>query len=339
MELGFLSCRGLSPQKLKLHCKLVEDSGGYSICFDEDYLCEDTFSRAGFAASITSRVLLNVMPNCYTRHPALTAMSAVTLDRMSGGRMRLLLNRSVGPWMEGLLGYDYRSPAKAMENYLHVLEKLIADEEVNFASKQFTLRNARLNMAPIRSHIPVLIGAMGPRTLEWATKEADGVVLNIYTSSTYAKWATQLIREKSSSTPFEIGCQIRISITDDAGAKIRSLKPEIAFLLSLPNFGELFLEKSGFETTILDPIREALKMPELLARNRDPAEAFEVGNVPKAISYLPDEVVEVFAAVGSVGKCRERLGEYSKAGVTFGSLFVDENEFEKVATHLHELFP
>jgi alkanesulfonate monooxygenase SsuD/methylene tetrahydromethanopterin reductase-like flavin-dependent oxidoreductase (luciferase family) len=337
MRFDYLVCRALSSEKLKLHAKLFEENGGDSISFDEDYLFEDTFSRAGFVAATTNNVGLHVMVNPYTRHPALTAMSALTLDRISKGRTRLVVGRSVSIWMNGWFGYEYSTPQMDLRRYVGALSKLMSGEVVNCDSKHFILRNVALSMKPLRSHIPILLAAMGPKTITLAAKISDGVLLNMYTSPTYARWAAQLVMDnKSRLTDFEFGCQIKMVITDNMQAEIQSSKRDIALLLSVPMFGELLLDRSGFETSILEPIRQELKVSERLQNNIDHLQACDAKEASRAASLVPDEVAEEFTVIGPVSKCRDKLAEYSKAGVNLASIFTTEEGFPEVAKHLED---
>lgn len=338
VKFDYLCCRALNSEKLKLHAELFEKNGGDSISFDEDYLYEDTFSRAGFVAATTNRVDLCVMVNPYTRHPALTAISALTLDRISGGRTKLIVGRSVEVWIKGWFGYEYSTPQKDLRDYVDVLKRLISGEVVDYASKQFVLRNVSLSMTPLRNRIPIILAAMGPKTLRSATRVSDGVLLNMYTSPSYAKWAMHLVKEERGKlTGFDLGCQIKIVITDDVKEEIQSSKCDIALLLSVPMFGELLLEKSGFETNILEPIRQELKVSERLQRNIDPLQACDASEMARAALLVPDEVAQEFTVIGSVSRCRDRLAEYSAAGINIASLFTSEENFPTVAKHLREI--
>lgn len=338
MKFDFLTCRGLDQKKLGSHAKLFEKNGGDSMSFDEDYMYEDTFTRAGFVAGVTERISLYTMINPYTRHPALMAISGITLDRISGGRAKLVIGRSVEIWMKGWFGYDYSTPIRDLRDYMDLLRKLESGQTVNFANKHFTLRNVSLSMSPFRKHLPILIAAMGPKALRLASKIADGAVLNMYTSPRYAEWVARLVREeRETAKDFELGCQIRIAVTENAKSAIRHAKREIALLLSVPRFGELLLDRSGFGLEILDPIRRALKVSERLQHNVDPLQMFDEVELARAASLIPDEIADALTVIGSVSRCRDRLAEYSKAGVDVASLFTSEAEFETVANNLREL--
>jgi alkanesulfonate monooxygenase SsuD/methylene tetrahydromethanopterin reductase-like flavin-dependent oxidoreductase (luciferase family) len=338
VKFDYLCCRALDSETLKLHAELFEGNGGDSISFDEDYLYEDSFSKAGFIAATTNRVDLCVIVNPYTRHPALTAMSALTLDRISGGRTKLIVGRSVEVWIKGWFGYEYSTPQEDLRDYVDVLKRLISGQVVDYVNKQFTLRNVSLGMKPIRNRLPIILAAMGPKTLTLAARVSDGALLNMYTSPSYARWAMHLLEEERGTlTEFDLGCQIKIVITDDVKEETRSSKRDIALLLSVPMFGELLLEKSGFETNILEPIRQELKVSERLQRNIDPVQACDASEAGRAALLVPDEVAEEFTVIGPVSKCRDRLAKYAAAGINVASLFTSEKNFSTVAKHLEEI--
>src|SRR5438445_7162733 len=126
------------------------------------------------------------------------------------------------------------------------------------------------------------------------------------TSTGYVRWACELVKQaRPNGKPVEIGSVFPLRITDDPKKELDNLKPWMAYYLSLPAVGEQYLERAGYETNILPPIREAMKTEE----RANPPDPFKPGHIPDAVKHLPDEQVEYASVIGSVIKCRDRLAQ------------------------------
>uniref|UniRef100_UPI001178CA54 LLM class flavin-dependent oxidoreductase n=1 Tax=Candidatus Entotheonella palauensis TaxID=93172 RepID=UPI001178CA54 len=108
-QLGMVLYHGIdNGPELKTYGRIAEDLGYDSLWVTERYFHEETFSLLGFLAAATERLRLGVgVVNPYTRHPALLAMGAATLDRISGGRIMLGLGRSERFVIQDRMGIPY----------------------------------------------------------------------------------------------------------------------------------------------------------------------------------------------------------------------------------------
>jgi probable F420-dependent oxidoreductase len=139
---------------------------------------EPMTALAGLAA-VTSRVRLGALVLCAPfRHPALLAKMAVTIDRISGGRLDVGLGAG---WLEeefDAFGFPFGSAGDrfaALEEALAALAVLQADSRGTYEGARVTLRDARLLPAPVHGRVPVWVGGKGgPRLLRLIARYADG---------------------------------------------------------------------------------------------------------------------------------------------------------------------
>ena len=150
---------------------------GYDYCLvaDEGFH-PDVYACLGAIARATERITLGVLTNGYTRHPAVTASAAATVNELSGGRLVVTLLAG-GSMVLGPMGIERARPARVVADSLRVLRMLWSGQEVSWRGETCALDRARLGMGA--QSIPVWIASRGPRLLELAGQQADGVVLTV----------------------------------------------------------------------------------------------------------------------------------------------------------------
>jgi len=280
--------------------RIAEDAGFQSLWVTERYFHEETFTLLGYLAAATERIGLGAgVVNAYTRHPALLAMAAATLDRVSGGRFTLGLGASERAVIEGRMGIPYGQPHQALREAVAVLRSLFAGESVSASTGRDRLRDARLAVPPGSERLPIFLAAMGPKALRLAGAIADGVLLNTYVPAGYVRWAAGEVRRGAreagrDSASIEIACMLSVRLIDDPERVRAGQRERIARLLAEPRTGELVLEHGGFDPGILGPLRA------VAAREGTQA----------AARYVTDAVVEALFVVGPARRCRERIEEY-----------------------------
>jgi 5,10-methylenetetrahydromethanopterin reductase len=171
-------------------CGMVEEIE--ELGFDHLWLTDSSlharncYSYLTLAAGRSSALLLgSAVTNPATRHPAITAAAAATVDEISGGRMVL----GIGAGDRPLLALGLRpSPLATLEAAVTGIRRLWRGEEVDLQARDFTLNGAQLRF-PARSDIPVFISASGPKTLELAGRLADGVIALVGLFPEALEWA------------------------------------------------------------------------------------------------------------------------------------------------------
>ena len=157
---------------------------------DSSLHSRNSYAYLTLAAMRSPRLRLGTaVTNPLTRHPAITAASAATIDEISGGRMVLGIGAGDRPLLA--LGMKPAS-VDSLRASIGAIRALWAGEHVDIEDAAFTLRDAHLRF-PARPDIPVYISASGPRTLELAGEIADGVILLVGLFPEALAWALEHI--------------------------------------------------------------------------------------------------------------------------------------------------
>ena len=175
-DLGLVFLPQLPPAQLRA---VVEAADGAGV--DELWLWEDCFRESGIATasaalawSTRMRVGVGLMP-VPLRNVALSAMELATLAGLFPGRLLPAIGHGVQDWM-GQVGVRAASPMGLLREYAVALRQLLDGDEVTVDGAYVHLDAVRLDWPPA-SPPPVLIGAVGPRTLELAGEVGDGTIL------------------------------------------------------------------------------------------------------------------------------------------------------------------
>ena len=307
--------------ELREYAAIAEDCGYESLWVTERYFHEETFSLMGFLAAATHSIKLGVgVVNPFTRNPALTAMSAATLDRISGGRFLLGLGRSDRWVVQDRMGIPYRNPRASLEETVKAVRTLLSGGSITSGEGQFRLNGVGLATLPVQERLPIYLAAIGPRALRLAGAVADGVLLNAYTPASYVKYAAEEVRDAAleagrDPNEVDIACMLVVRPTDDLEGMLVSLKPRVVRLLDEPYVGEVLLEKGGFDPSILPALRASVK----------------ADGGREAVGLISDEMVDSFYLAGTPQRCAERAAEYRNAGVDLPLLLPRLEDYAAVA--------
>jgi F420-dependent oxidoreductase-like protein len=287
--------------------------------FDSVWVAEswgnDVFTYLTWIAAHTERVRLGTgVAQLAARTPAATAMAAMTLDHLSGGRVILGLGVSGPQVVEGWYGQPFGKPLARTREYVEIVRRVLRREEpVEFAGEHYQLPYGGPNSwglgkplksitHPLRSDLPILLGAEGPKNIALATEIADGWLPLYYSPFRPEVYADAL---KGAPPNFEIavnamGCQI----TDDIEAGLMPTKAGLAFYIGgmgakSRNFHMELMSRMGFEA-------EAHKIQEL----------FFEGKRDEAIPLVPTEFADEISLVGSKERIRDRLAAWKDSPVT-----------------------
>ena len=153
---------------------------------DSSLHARNCYAYLTLAAGSSSRLLLGTaVTNPATRHPAITAAAAATVDEISGGRLIL----GIGAGDRPLLALGLRPSSLAtLEAAIDGIRRLWRGEEVGLRAGTFELNSAHLRFQA-RPDIPVFLSASGPKTLELAGRIADGVILLVGLFPEALEWA------------------------------------------------------------------------------------------------------------------------------------------------------
>jgi 5,10-methylenetetrahydromethanopterin reductase len=225
----------------------------------------------------------------YDRHPVALARGAATLDRLASGRALLGLGRGGRPYVERELGLPWEPSQAALADAVRITRTLLGGGAAAHRGKRWS---AEIGPAPERSRaasapgVPVLLAAVGPRTLRLAGAEADGVLLNYGAPPEYVRWAVAEVR---------------------AGAVAAGRDPA-----AVDVYGYLFavctdVPGSGRR---LDALRH-----QLAELHAEPGQGRWLAAQTGAPQRWDDDALRRFAVVGSRAECLARIEQYRDAGV------------------------
>ncbi|TKJ31710.1 LLM class F420-dependent oxidoreductase [Blastococcus sp. CCUG 61487] len=301
LMLGYWS--GPGPGDQVPLAQAAEAAGFDSVWTAESY-GSDVFTPLAWIGAHTSRIRLGTaLTQMSARTPAATAMTAMTLDRLSGGRMILGLGVSGPQVVEGWYGMPFPKPLARTREYVGVLRDIWRREEpVTNDGEHYPLpypggtglgKPLKANIHPLRPDIPVYLGAEGPKNVALAAEIADGwLPLFFHAERSPALYADSLA---GAAADFDVACPVSVVIDDDVRAAIARIKPTMALYIGGmgakgTNFHLDVVARMGFE-------EEARRVQEL----------YLAGDRAGAVEAVPDELCDGIALCGPLLRVLERL--------------------------------
>ncbi|HEX6329660.1 MAG TPA: LLM class flavin-dependent oxidoreductase [Actinomycetota bacterium] len=296
------------------YVRYAEERGFEAVWQAESRLVrEATVPMAAFAA-VTSRLKVGSgVVNNWTRNVGLLAATFVTLDDLAPGRILL----GIGAWWEPLaskVGVDRRRPLTAMREVVEVVRRLIAMENVTFHGEFVDVEDIEIDIVHgDRSprHVPIYVGATGMRMMELAGEIGDGVLLNYlvgprYNAAALEHLAVGAARAGRTVDDVDRPQLVVCSLDEDRGVALdRARELVTQYLGQQPHI----MKASGVDQGLLDEIGKVLTWP------AGPEE------IEKAMSLVPDDVVQMITASGTPEECRAKVREYVEAGCTCPILY------------------
>jgi F420-dependent oxidoreductase-like protein len=308
------------PDSFARHLRQLEDAGVEYLWAGEAYTA-DAVSTLGFVAAVTRRAQIgsSILP-LYTRTPALLAMTAVGLDKLSAGRFILGLGASGPQVIEGFHGMAYDAPLARTAEIIEICRSVWRRDRLEYSGSHYKIPlpegqgtglGKPLNLIdhPVRERIPIFIASLGPKNVELTASIADGwLPLYYWPDRAEQVWGPPLkagmARREAGLAPLEIVAGGRLAI----GSGLEHLREEFRPTLALyfggmgargRNFYNDVLRRYGFE-------KEAKQIQD----------AYLGGAKREAAALVPAELVEGLSLIGTEGFVKDRIAAYRAAGVT-----------------------
>jgi 5,10-methylenetetrahydromethanopterin reductase len=302
----------VEPPEAIAHARAAEAAGFGAVMLADSLRREVTTSIAAIAASTTRIQVGSAVAPIWTRNPAAFAATAATLDAIAPGRVVL----GLGAWWEPIatkVGVDRRGALTAMRETVEAVRALLGGGLVTISGQHVRLDEVQLDdvsMAARSVSVPLLIGATGPKMLELAGAVADGVVMNYLISPAATADATAIVERGRSAAapdrPFTRWQLIACSVGEDRAAALDAARPLVARALAQQPH---IMRASGVDPQLIEHVAAAIPWPAT-----DDAVA-EIAHV------VPDAVVELLTASGTVADCRQAIERYRDAGCERPILF------------------
>lgn len=247
MELGVsLVDPGLSFRRLTDIVVRAEHLG-YHAAWNNESVHREAFSTLAGWAAATSRIRLatGVAP-VYVRSPMAAMMGAASVAMAAGpGRMVLGIGSGNPEVARRCFGFDQSSPLEAVSDYLKIIRELRHHRRVTHQGKVFSVDGARMGLLAA-GPVWTVVGALGPRMLELAVREADGVLLNWSTASHLRSTAGWLREFDRGSSFFHIAAYVRVAVSSDLGAARQALVNDLGYYLRQPAYRR-HVERQGLD--------------------------------------------------------------------------------------------
>jgi F420-dependent oxidoreductase-like protein len=312
MRLGFsmgYAQPGTSPLDL---IELAQEAErlGYDSAWTAEAWGVDAVTPLAWLGALTSTIRLGTaIMQIPGRSPANTAMTAATLDLLSGGRFLLGLGTSGPQVVEGWHGQEWGKPLVRTREYVEIVRAALRRERLEHHGEHYDVpvlggtglgKPLKLMARPLRANLPIYLAALGPRAVEQAFELADGW-LPIFWSPEQARAVFPLDRARPG---FDIAPSAPAIVTDDVESGRAVLKEFYAFYIggmgarSKNFYNDLFV-RYGYE-----------------AEAREIQELFLSGSQRDAVTKVPDAFVDEVALVGTVERIRDRLAAWRESGAT-----------------------
>jgi F420-dependent oxidoreductase-like protein len=300
---------------------------GYDSVWAAEAYGSDTATVLGWLAGQTSRIRLGAgifqMP---ARSAAMTAMTAATIDQLSGGRMILGIGSSGPQVAEGWHGQRFAKQLQRTREYVAVVRMALARERVEFHGETLELplpdgpgKALKLTISPVQDSIPIYLAAIGPKNTTLAGEIADGWIPTLF-SPQHVSELRPLLQEGAdragrSLDGFDIAPTVQVFVTDDLKGARDAMRPFIALYVGgmgsrKQNFYNQLVSRYGFE-------EQAKKVQDFYLE----------GKREEAMAAIPDELIDTVSLCGPPDVVRDRLAVYRDAGV--GTLGVTPIAFTK----------
>jgi F420-dependent oxidoreductase-like protein len=294
---------------------------GFDSCWTAEAYGSDALTPLAWWGASTSRIKLGTaICQLSARTPTATAMAALTLDHLSGGRFVLGLGASGPQVAEGWYGDDYRKPLARTREYVEIVRQVLAREKpVEFHGDRYQLpydsgtglgKPLKSITHPRRADLPIFLAAEGPKNVALAAEIADGWLPMFYAPRVDGFYrdavAEGLARPGARQTAdtFEIACLVPILIADSVEAAADMYRPVLALYIGgmgarEVNFHNNVFARMGYEG-------EAKVIQDL----------YLDGKKNEATAAVPTQLVEDVALVGPIEKIRDDLDMWRESQVT-----------------------
>ncbi|MFI6478995.1 LLM class F420-dependent oxidoreductase [Nonomuraea sp. NPDC050663] len=303
---------------------------GYDSVWTAEAYGSDAFTPLAWYGARTSRIKLGTsVAQISARTPVATAMTAMTLDHLTGGRLLLGIGASGPQVVEGWYGQRFAQPLARTREYVDIMRKVWRREEpVTNDGRHYPLplpdsigKPLKSITHPLRADIPLYLGAEGPKNVALSAEIADGwLPLFAFPSKIQEMYGEAL---SGAHADFDIAAMVMVIINDDVKQALNTVKMMLTLYI-----GGMGAKQRNFHADIIGRMGFA-----------DAAEHIQAlylsGKKDEAFHAIPDELADGISLVGPAGRIKERLEAWRASPVT--SLLVMGPRDEQSLTTVRDL--
>lgn len=320
MKLGATVGMRDDPEGFARHAKKLEGAGVEYLWAGEAYT-GDAVSTMGFLAAVTKKAQIgsSILP-IYSRTPTLLAMTAVQLDKLSGGRFILGLGASGPQVIEGFHGVPYDFPLRRTREIMDICRSVWRRDRLTYDGDSYHVplpegqgtglgKALKIMDHPLRERIPIHIASLGPKNVEMTAELAEGwLPLHFWPDRAKEVWGSSLdagLAKRSADLPtLDIVAGGSLAIGSDVDGLRAYTRPMLALY-----FGGMGAKGKNFYNDILRAYGYEQIADEI-------TDLYLGGKKKEAAALVPDELVDGMCLIGDEGFVKDRVAAYKEAGVT-----------------------
>ncbi|MCU1501407.1 MAG: putative oxidoreductase [Ilumatobacteraceae bacterium] len=294
---------------------------GYSSVWTAEAYGSDAITPLAWWGAQTSTIQLGTgIIQMSARTPAATAMAAMTIDHLSGGRFILGLGVSGPQVVEGWYGQPYPKPLARTREYVDIVRRIVRREEPVSAHGEFydmpyiggagLGKPLKSTIHPLRKEIPIYLGAEGPKNVALAGEIGDGWLPLFFSPKDDPHYRRCLAEgfaasgDPSKAERFDVACGMTVVIGDDVEKCADMVRPNLALYAGGmgargANFHFEVFARMGYEDV-------ATRVQDLYLQ----------GKKAEAAASIPLAMVEDVALVGPIDKIRGELDRWRDTCIT-----------------------
>jgi probable F420-dependent oxidoreductase len=280
----------------------AEREWGYDAIWLAETNGPESFALAGALALATEHATIGtaIVP-VYTRTPAVLAMSAATVQQLSGGRFVLGLGSSSHAIVRDWNGVPFERPLAHVRESVAIVRQALSTPRTDFEGEVLRSHGFRLANPPARP-VPIFLAALRERMLRLAGEVGEGLIVNLFPVTALprmlAAYRAGAEAAGRDATGDEVVCRFQVLVTDDLPAARNRMRLAFGAYVAAPVYNRYFAW-CGFE-------EEARAVADAFAR-RDRA---------GVAAAMTDALIDRIAILGPPERCREQLAAFVAAGVT-----------------------
>jgi alkanesulfonate monooxygenase SsuD/methylene tetrahydromethanopterin reductase-like flavin-dependent oxidoreductase (luciferase family) len=293
------------PPTLQIDYGVRAEERGFRAAWFPEITFGDAFGPATAVATKTSRLGLGTgVVGIWSRSAVTLALQAATLNELSSGRLLLGVGLQARDYVQGWHGQVYERPVRAMREFVTILRRILAGDNVTFEGEIFSVKDFQLQMQPPQQPVRIYMAAIGPQMTRLAGELADGVLGYCYSAayvreSVLPNLQAGAARAGRSLDGFDIACGFPSIVSpDDAG--LEQIKGQVMMFAtarsSSPEYASSFAA-AGYDVA---PIQERV----------------DAADIDGALALVTDDMADALTIAGTPDDVRRRIDEYRDAGLT-----------------------
>jgi len=312
MKLGLMAGYWMTGPQDPAPLAIEAEKLGFDSVWTAEAYGSDAITPLTWIAAQTEKIKLGTgIVQISARTPACVAMTAMTLDHLSGGRLMLGFGVSGPQVVEGWYGQPFPKPLGRTREFISLFREMMRREgPVTFEGEHYQLplkggsglgKPLKLINKPLRTHVPILLGAEGPKNIKMATELCDGW-LPLY----YSPYHTDVYAESlaGAKDDFMVVPPVQVNVNDDLEQALLPVKYMLAFYI-----GGMGARKKNFHANLVTRFGYGAEVEKI-------QDLFAEGKREEAAAVVPDEFADAISLVGSKERIRDRLDAWKESRVT-----------------------